>query len=531
MQPNGDFLGQYKELARLMYEVRRVCPRLSVLATPSVHPRHPLPADHFKLISDLAARGGADSQGQHVRLPSLHEMVKRWLWTFLLAARDVVRILGLRFRFRKFLREITSKPAFLIMKTWCFGPKSLDGPEDFYYGKLPKLLQERGLSTVLLCGDYIGGDEKDFARAVFGRRDFRSVPERLLIPFWAPLLTAWDQILGSVELRRLARNSADQKFALVCAHGSLDCITPAARQNAMYFYIARTAVRWWGPKAFVTLYEGQPWEKPAWRGAKAGSQDCLIVGYQHAVIMPHSLSVLSPNINPQKVSAPEIVLCLGQTTKKMMAQGHRSRGTQLIPFGSFRRALSEPLQDVPIPERRTVLVVPEAVPLECELLFNFALRAAPLLPDHRFILRCHPALPFAAIRGRLERAPEDLPNVEISSRKFITDDLSCSSVALYRGSSSVLSAILHGLKPIYLHDERYPDVDPIFQLNGWKEQVSSEEELERILRRYAVETKESAASQWRSAWDYVNNYAMPVDRAAVDRFLAEVGVESGAGAP
>ena len=431
-----------------MYTVRRLCPRVSLLGASAVNPRHPLPADHLELLAALAKHDREGSQGnsvkpsQRVHLPSISLMIREWIWSFLTAVRDTLRLMKLKWRFAPLLRKAKQEPITVVMKTWCFGTEALKSDVDFYYGRMPGLLQGRGVSCLLLCGDFNGGDEGIFAQAVLERNQIRSIPERILLPIWAPVVTVLDQLRTSLTLRRMARHSDDTQFATLCAYASMDCLNRFTTQNALYFYVAKVAVRSWRPRVFMTLYEGQPWEKPAWHGAKVGKKDCAIVGYQHTVIMAHSLALLSPNRDSWELSTPDVVLCLGETARRMLKAGHEPHGTRLIPFGSFRRNPGDSVLHPPRPDRRTVLVAPEGTASEAELLFNFALRVAPLVPDHRFIFRCHPVLPFSEIRHCLHDVPEEFPNIEISE-KSVVEDLARSSVVLYRGSSLVLYAILY----------------------------------------------------------------------------------------
>jgi hypothetical protein len=132
-------------------------------------------------------------------------------------------------------------------------------------------------------------------------------------------------------------------------------------------------------------------------------------------------------------------------------------------------------------------------------------------------------MPFDRVRPFLLWTPEEFPNIEVSGRASFTDDCSRASVVLYRGSSSVLYAVSHGLKPVYLHDERHRRDDPLFDLAGWRERVSTEEELAQALERFAA-ANGAASEEWREAAAFVGTYVTPVDGASLDGFLESAGV-------
>jgi hypothetical protein len=528
----------YKELARLMYAVRRSCPRLPLLATSAVNPRHPVPGDHLDLIGRLITNGREDSEvtaGSNLRLNPLspHEsgfqMARSRIWQLLLSAfRRTRTILLLRLKFRALMRQIRREPFTLVMITSCPNPELLKMPEDFYYGNLPHLLQKRGISCLRLCMNFSQQwkSERAFVKDVLTRTQIPSLPVQLLIPLWAPLATVWNQILTSIALRRLARKVADRKMAKFYKYACLDCLRPGTMERTFSFYIARAAVKIWSLRVFIALHEGS-FEKLFWHGAKAANKECVTVGYQHATIMPHSLQLLSPNSDSWELSTPDVILCLGEVTRSMIKAGHEPHKTKLISFGAARRSSSDSSFRPPEPQRRTVLVAPQMS--ESKMLFNFVIQVARLLPDHHFILRCHPNLPFAQIRPHLDDVIEEFSNIEISDLKSITDDLARSSVLLYRASSSVFYAVLQGLKPIYLRDSCLPDADPLFELTDWREFVSSPSEMAQTLWRYAGTIEESAAARWRNAAEYARDYIMSVDDSSIDQFLVAVGLQERAG--
>ncbi len=528
-------LEQYRELTRLAYRVLRLCPRLPVLALSMVHPRHPVPAEQLELMVELQEGGNGEkfsrSQSAHrLGILSLALMARKCIPCLLYMLRQTVRLMRLRWQVRPLLNRAKCEPADVVMKTWGFGPHSLSNPTDFYYGRLPQLLKQRGISSVLLCGDARGdGPLAAFEQSALSQTHVRYVPEKVLVPLWAPFLAACSQVFTSFSLWRLGRKvNKDWKFATICERACLDCLNPSTTSILLYYYLAAAAVKTLNAKVFVTLYEGQPWEKAAWQGATAAKTGCLTVGYQHTVIMPHSLSLTFPNQGSWEMSAPEVVLCLGQVTRNMMKPGHEAHRTKLIQFGSFRWNSGDPLPLAPRPKQQTVLVVPETgVIREAQLLFNFAMRAARLIPEHRFIFRCHPVMPFERILPHLENTPKEFPNIEISDRDVISDDFARSSVVLYRGSSSVLYAVLYGLKPVYLHDGCFPGVDPLFELGNWREHVSLPGDLVERLQHYASTPEVIAAEDWRSAVEYVHAYTTPIDSSSVDRFLESVGLTRG----
>lgn len=269
----------------------------------------------------------------------------------------------------------------------------------------------------------------------------------------------------------------------------------------------------------LTLYEGHAWEQLAWAAIREADPGCRIIAYQHTALFSHQLSMLKLLEGDRFCVKPDLVLCLGPLTAQRLEAAHPR--SQLIPFGTFRKTARVPEPVVPAPERKTVLVLPEAHIEEMDLLFQTAWQAAQQLPDHTFILRCHPILPAPEqqIRSCLGPQASSIPNLEVSVGNSIEEDFSRSSVLLYRGSSSVLYAVRFGLKPIYIRERSLPDLDPLSGLNDWKEELEGVAPLVESLRRYAGQPAAEQLPQWHVASEFVRSYAIPVEDSALDRLL------------
>lgn len=524
----GDWLRCYEEMADAMYTLRRRIPRLSLLGTRTVHPRHPAPDGLLRLV-DACVRDAPRDRALALRSSLdadpdwrwIARIVARWYGSFLRAVAMTRELTRLRTRCSGMLEGLA--PADVIFKTWRYGDEPEDGSDDFYFGSLPLSLRKRGLKAIVLYGNARPPGETP--RAFWSSRgEVVYVPERLLVPLAAPAMLCLDQLFTALQLHRRRRSAGaadDWRMAAASAEACAGCLRPEAVVHGLYYHIAREAVRRWRPRAFVSLYEGHPVEQLMWRGVRAADPSCAIVGYQHAVLTPLALSVLRPQVGGTEPATPDTVLCLGEETRRLLERGHRAFGSRLVPFGSYRHRPAAGIEMVSIANRRTILVLPEGLLLEASLLFGFALRVARRMPRYRFVFRCHPALPFEEVAGELEGDPDEPPNVEVSRRHSISEDFALSSVVLYRGSSAVLAGVLHGMKPIYLHVPGQPYVDPLFRLPSWREIVSSEEGFAAAVHGYFVESPDTLTEQWRKASEYVERYASAVDQAAVDRFLTE----------
>jgi len=519
-EPNGvlNWSSSFAAVAREMYALLEACPRRALLACSTVNPRHPLPQDHLDLVG--IARN-LSSSSIELRPPVL-ERARLFVRSLAFAAREIAHIAYLRVWYRRDLQARFGSSATVVMKTWLVSSPSEDG-RDFYFGRLPQMLGSSGLPCMLVGGESGRTSGVRFAREVI-LSETKVMPERALIPLWAPAAIVVDQVVTSLRLSKLSRNSQMPLFSAVASRASLECLGPATFTQYLQFFIAKRAVELWRPAVYATLYEGQPWEKLAWLGAKAANPACLTMGYQHTIVMPYSLGLISPHAKSWETPAPDIVLGTGSATVALMKEGHRGIGTKAFAtLGSFRRKSAENGTRIPEPDRRVVLVVPEGIMKEAVLLFTRAAEAAQALPDHRFVFRCHPVLPFARVRPHLPIDVDSLPNVEISNRTAIEEDFDRSSSMLYRGSSVVLYGVLAGLKPYYFDEPGFPCVDPLYPLSGWRESAESVARLVTLLRDYVPMDIRLAHDSWQPAKSFADDYVSRVDErgvAEIARILA-----------
>ena len=507
-----------ERLVVALNEVKRQCPDIAVVAMLWMHVKHPIHPVQEELLRQ------ADSTAGERGWRALAALIGQGLVCVCYAIHLTARLARLRWRLRHSIRLLRRQPFDLVAKTWCFEDGLVTKGRDFYYGDLHQRLSDRGIRMLILTG-HPTESWRAMRTAGASMGAPQQLPEFCLIPFSAPLRVAGHQLWTAVRLWWMARHTSDPMIKRIAVRGSRDCLSGTITPLGVYYWIGQSIAKLWHPKAFVTLYEGYAWEQCLWRGIKAVDPACTTVGYQHTVLLRHNLALLKPQHNGQACVRPDVVMCLGPRTQSMLRPSHER--SELLPFGTFRRTSKAHTLRPPRPDARTILVLPEGFLHEMTLLFDAAIEVAQAVPQYRVILRCHPVLPFHKVHRVLKRDPMMLPNVTVSTEPSIERDFEQSSVILYRGSSAVLYAVLHGLKPIYFHDADHHDVDPLFELNEWREQASSVDELQGIIRRYGHADPNEATATWRTAAAYVESYAVAVDGASIDRLLSTIGVTPG----
>ena len=103
---------------------------------------------------------------------------------------------------------------------------------------------------------------------------------------------------------------------------------------------------------------------------------------------------------------------------------------------------------------------------------------------HKFILRIHPELNINVL---FKKYPEIKNyknyNIEISKNFDPKLDLLRCNICLYRQTTLVSQAILYNLKTFYLIDKNNINVDSIFLIKRWKENVYSSNDLKKKIEK------------------------------------------------
>jgi hypothetical protein len=520
-------MNSLEDLAKALNSIRREFRSIPVLCIPWLHLKHPIhPVQELLLHGKRSfdPQAGTIPLAWSARVARSIERNPSWVLRTLLcavnAARLAAKLARLRFAFRGDVSKLSGRTFAIVAKSWCFGPNPAPAAaNDFYYGDMQKRLAAQGVSMLLLCGDGNDSDWQQFAAKCFSTETNFRVPELALCSPLTPFKVAGAQIGASLSLRGKSVPAAEPLLARAIRQASLDCLNPSVTQDSLHFEIAKTAVRKWQPEVFMTLYEGHGWEKAAWFGAKTERKSCRTAGYQHTALFSETLSMIQPFVDERDRSVPDVVLALGEQTAAVLDASHRQHGTRVVKFGTFRRQGNEAAAAPADPSMRTILVLPEGIAQEADVLFRFAYDCAAALPEYRFILRGHPQWPASRAIPLIDLPLQSLKNIEVSQKAAIQEDFDRASVLLYRGSSAALYGILSGLLAVNLQLPEMVNSDPIYQLASWRKVCTTPSEFGAIVEKLERQTSEERTREWSSAADYVNRYLSPVDDKSLTSFL------------
>ncbi len=396
-------------------------------------------------------------------------------------------------------------------------PSHAGKEDDFYFGALPAVLSARGHSVVIALFDHSGANPRDIAH----RWRSSSVP-RLIFSHFLDLLKESKLVSRMRKEARLlahdAGNQCDGFYSRVLMRASREARSRNSLLSLRLYEqmsLLTTVLR---PKTVVTTFEGHGWERLMFAAARSVFPEVRCIAYQHAAVFRLQHAIRRPLSG---VYDPDIILTAGSVSARQLAKAEGMRGARIYTLGS-NRALRVPIREKRL-ERRprpACLVLPEGIPMECEVLFSFSVRCAQACPEVPFIWRLHPVVSWSSLRAgndMYDRLPE---NIRLS-KASLEEDLSSSSWALYRGTTAVIQAVTAGLRPIYLELEGELTIDPLYEIGAWRSKVRKISDFKKIINDKIAAVDTPSKSEKNSAIKYCNGFFTPIDNDLFERILLD----------
>lgn len=434
-------------------------------------------------------------------------------------------------RLRLFVRAVRSKgrewhgPAALprsadvVFVSHLLNPAQAGQETDFYFGDAPAAIAANHRPLIALI-NHTG--ERGAALVRQWKAD--AVPRVIL----SRTLRLKDEISlrarlkkEATRLKALARKEAPGRARRIVARASEEALSPGSLAAMRLFVQVRALVARFQPKAIVLTHEGHAWERVAFAAARSVRPDVRCIGYQHAALfrLQHAIRrPLAAQYNPDEI------LTAGAVGKAQLEGSPALRGVPVDVVGSIRGLqANSKLRGAQGTRELACLVLPEGIPGECNLLFEFSLACARRCPEIQFIWRLHPILSYSSL-ARRNRVLRSLPNNVRLSRAPLDADAAICRWALYRGTTAIVQAASAGVRPVYLALPDEMTVDPLYELQNWRVTVRSIPEFEDLLRADVRAPAPAADPAKRTAEAYCDDFFVPFDYRAM---IAAIGRNAG----
>jgi hypothetical protein len=360
---------------------------------------------------------------------------------------------------------------------------------DFYFSDLPKKLRDNGFSSMVSMinhvrwssfGDLNAQNKNQLYKLVFPRTLTFSEEIKNLKLLW-------------LEHKRLKKgsnlegNKLKKKVLFFAASEALSASSLSSLRLATQI---KELVKNTRPKILISTHEGHSWERLIYSAARLATPNIKCIGYTHAPLFKNQHAVKR---SLAKQYNPDMIFTSGKFQKKQLGEEDLLGEIPIHVLGSSRSlgksAKASVLQNKKSGNSRkafTCLVIPEGIESEIEKLFEFSLQCSLKFPDITFIWRLHPLFSFKKLSSR-NSIYKNIPKNIVLSENELKNDFDSSQWVLYRGSSVVIQAVVAGLKPIYLNFVGEMDIDPLYEINNWKNEVETVQELESTIMQTNVD--------------------------------------------
>lgn len=377
---------------------------------------------------------------------------------------------------------------------------------DFYFGDMPNIVDSHGDSAVIALLNHTSIVDIDIC---VKKWSVFNVPRVVFLSSLSLFdeINIWFRLLKeSFNLYKEHKNEKKNILKKVFLTASIEALSSGARSSLRIEKQINKLVSKLKPKTIMVVYEGHAWERMAFSSVRRVNPKIKCIGYQHAVVfrLQHAI-----RRNLTHKYNPDSILTSGIIAKNQFEMSSGLKGMPVKLLGSNKSYDTVEVKSGE-PVFKTCLVIPEGLPFECNLLFNFSLDCAIENPEINFIFRLHPVISFHSL---VEINPKisNLPDNVVISKNTFHEDINESQFALYRGSTAIIEAALRNVRPIYLDCNESMTIDPLYEISDEIHKVKTSEDFKKAITFYQMQNAEQALKQKDTVNKYCNNIFNSLD--------------------
>lgn len=379
---------------------------------------------------------------------------------------------------------------------------------DFYFGEVPAKLAEQGYVVVIAMINHSGASDTLIAK----EWSENAVPRIILSEVLSPgkELAIHSRLKKeSIRLKLASKRSVSVLDHRILSRASQESLSSGAHRSLRMTEQIGTLATLLRPKSLIVTYEGHAWEKAVFYAARKKLPTIKCIGYQHSALFKLQHAIRR---NLAKEFNPDFILTAGSLGKRRLEQSTDMRTIPINVGGSIRGMdgrISNKIAGMP-DTVRTCLVLPEGILSECNLLFEFSLACAQICPEVRFIWRLHPSIDFNSLISK-NRKFKDIPCNIVLSKESLESDVAQSDWALYRGTTAIIQAIGSGVRPIYLRLVGEMSIDPLYDLDVWREVVDNINDFKSVVELEKDVDDRLDKSDIEAVRSYCNDFFAPMN--------------------
>jgi len=397
--------------------------------------------------------------------------------------------------------------------------------QDFYFDKVPQELNLKGYTSAIALINHSKDDEKTLAERWYNT-DIPRVIFHNSLGFYQECKIFIRMFKEYRRLGRYSRKAKSDDLIEISARASIEALSGGARKNLSLYKQIVSLVQLLKPSIIIVTHEGHAWERIVFAAARESNPLIRCIGYQHSVLfrLQHAI-----RRNLLGKFNPDAILTAGMVGQVQLRKATNLNNIPISVLGSNRASPGALVNDGSSSNgirfnqnpRPCCLVIPEGFPSESNLLFEFSLECGKLCPEIDFIWRLHPSIIFKTLIANNSNFRFLPPNIILSEETLELDIARC-NWALYRGTTAIIAACSGGLRPIYLQLHSEMTIDPLYEMESWKVNVSKSQDFKRIITKDIEEDYLSSNLDSDSAKKYCDGVFIPFDSSQLEILLSDV---------
>jgi len=446
---------KFNDIKRETFEILNKNPNISSMAMEYLHPRNTHP-ESLRIYNGILNKNNI-----------FFNLFKHVSQTLTLLILSIIR------KEKFFFGNKIAKNVDILFISHLTNINQLSDKNDFYYGSLIyDLVKKTKLKPLVALINHTWIQEKNIKES-FNNSNYNKIILSRTVNFFIEFKHILMLLREGINLKNNIKNG--YKKRTISNHNCFNAISMSSLMAMRTYYQIKKILEEKKPKYLIITYEGHAWERLAFYAAKSINKNIQCIGYQHSVLFPNQNAIfrnLNENFNPDIIFTP------GKISYEWFKNEKISTFSKIYVLGSPRSHKLEKENKISY-KNNSILFLPEGIQSETELIFKTALFVAKTYPQRNIVFRLHPVLNNKKYKQKLLNRIKPLSNI-VLSKDTLQDDIFNSSIAVYRGSSTIVTAILNGLYPIYLSKNKdFKTIDPLFMINKKDRIALSDEDLIR----------------------------------------------------
>jgi hypothetical protein len=344
-----------------------------------------------------------------------------------------------------------------------------DSDNDFYFGSVPDEMNRSGFKVKVIAINHTPKNKDKKVSNLYELLDKKT-------NFLTEISIHNKLKKQSKRLKKILHSSKDILAKKVLRKSIIETMAPNSHfVGRMEVHIKRY-VQQYRPDILISTFEGHSWERIAFSTAKKINPEITCIGYQHSHLFRLQNGI---RLMKDKNLNPDIIFTSGKNGKNQCEKIFQN--LPILDVGTKRALVSNVSVTNKLAKKSEIcLVVPEGISDECIRMFDYSILCAKANPSVQFVFRLHPVISLNDLLSK-NNIYSKMPSNIIFSRNSLIEDAKKSKWALYRGSASIIEICKEGVVPIYIEFDSELSIDPLFNVNHIKFNVSKIDDFSNII--------------------------------------------------